>query len=72
MIAVSTQNCASPLAIQQRCAAIATVSLNPAEAAGLIDRGALLPGRRADIVRVRPDGDVPVVRGVWREGTRVA
>ena len=53
-------------------AAIATVSLNPAEAAGLTDRGALLPGRRADIVRVRPDGDVPVVRGVWREGTRVA
>ena len=52
--------------------AIATVSLNPAEAAGLTDRGAIEAGRRADLVQVRFDGDVPVVRGVWRQGRRVA
>ena len=52
--------------------AIAKVSRNPAEAVGLADRGAILAGRRADLVRVHLDGDVPVVRGVWREGRRVA
>ena len=52
--------------------AIAKVSLNPAEAVGLADRGAIVAGRRADLVRVHLDGDVPVVRGVWREGRRVA
>jgi alpha-D-ribose 1-methylphosphonate 5-triphosphate diphosphatase len=52
--------------------AIAKVSRNPAEAVGLTDRGAIEPGRRADLVRVHLDGDVPVVRGVWREGQRVA
>ena len=32
----------------------------------------LEPGKRADLVRVRYDGDVPVIRAVWREGVRVA
>ncbi|MBO9578485.1 MAG: amidohydrolase family protein, partial [Microbacteriaceae bacterium] len=59
------------------------VSTNPAAAVGLDDRGRLAPGLRADLVRVRPHLDapsaqhptgapVPVVRGVWREGSRVA
>ena len=52
--------------------AVAMVSKNPAEAAGLDDRGAVEPGRRADLVRVRLDDDIPVVRTVWREGERVA
>lgn len=52
--------------------AVAMVSRNPAEAAGLADRGAIEPGRRADLVRVRLDGEVPVVRTVWRTGMRVA
>ena len=52
-------------------AAIALVSLNPAQSAGLDDRGAILPGRRADLVRVHFDGEVPLVRTVWREGIRV-
>lgn len=52
--------------------AVAKVSKNPAEAVGLNDRGAIDPGRRADLVRVRVDGEVPVVRTVWREGRRVA
>lgn len=52
--------------------ALATVTANPARAAGLGDRGVLAAGRRADIVRVHVAGGVPVVREVWREGRRVA
>ncbi|BCH20446.1 alpha-D-ribose 1-methylphosphonate 5-triphosphate diphosphatase [Mesorhizobium sp. L-8-3] len=52
--------------------AVAMVSRNPAEAVGLTDRGVIEPGRRADLVRVRVDDHVPVVRTVWREGRRVA
>ncbi|ACA17324.1 phosphonate metabolism protein PhnM [Methylobacterium sp. 4-46] len=53
-------------------AAIATVTANPARATGLHDRGALRAGLRADLVRVRRAGGVPVVRQVWRGGERVA
>ncbi|UIJ72106.1 alpha-D-ribose 1-methylphosphonate 5-triphosphate diphosphatase [Aurantimonas sp. HBX-1] len=53
--------------------AIRLVTLNPADAVGLTDRGAIEGGRRADLVRVRThDGEPPVVRSVWREGNRVA
>jgi alpha-D-ribose 1-methylphosphonate 5-triphosphate diphosphatase len=52
--------------------AVAMVSKTPAEAVGLNDRGAIEPGRRADLVRVRVDEHIPVVRTVWREGRRVA
>jgi alpha-D-ribose 1-methylphosphonate 5-triphosphate diphosphatase len=52
--------------------AVAMVSKTPAEAVGLLDRGAIETGRRADLVRVRVDEHVPVVRTVWREGRRVA
>ena len=52
--------------------AVAMVSKNPAEAVGLADRGVIEPGRRADLVRVRVDEHIPVVRTVWREGRRVA
>ncbi len=52
--------------------AVAMVSKNPAEAVGLDDRGVIEKGRRADLVRVRVDEHVPVVRTVWREGHRVA
>ncbi|TKB23065.1 MAG: alpha-D-ribose 1-methylphosphonate 5-triphosphate diphosphatase, partial [Mesorhizobium sp.] len=38
----------------------------------LSDRGVIEPGRRADLVRVRVDQHVPVVRNVWRQGRRVA
>ncbi len=51
--------------------AIAMVSKKPAEATGLPDRGEIAIGRRADLVRVRVDHEVPVVRKVWREGLRV-
>jgi len=52
--------------------ALQKVTKIPAEAVGLTDRGALEVGRRADLVQVRMVGDVPIVRGVWREGYRVA
>jgi alpha-D-ribose 1-methylphosphonate 5-triphosphate diphosphatase len=52
--------------------AVATVSVTPAEAVGLDDRGALVAGRRADFLRVRVVDGHPVVREVWRGGQRVA
>ncbi|KZL20693.1 Alpha-D-ribose 1-methylphosphonate 5-triphosphate diphosphatase [Pseudovibrio axinellae] len=52
--------------------AVQKVTRIPAQAVGLSDRGALEEGRRADLIQVRMVGDVPIVRGVWREGYRVA
>jgi alpha-D-ribose 1-methylphosphonate 5-triphosphate diphosphatase len=51
--------------------AIRTVTLNPAIATGLTDRGSITPGKRADLVRVRVADHQPVVRAVWHEGRRV-
>lgn len=51
--------------------AIATVTANPADAAGLGDRGRIAPGLRADLVRVRMAHGVPLAREVWREGLRI-
>lgn len=51
---------------------IRLVSATPARAVGLEDRGRIAEGLRADVVRVRCDGGVPIVRSVWREGRRVA
>ncbi len=52
--------------------AVRTVTKTPAEAVGLPDRGEIVAGKRADLIRVHVAGDVPVVRSVWREGRRVA
>jgi len=52
--------------------AVRTVTKTPAEAVGLIDRGEIAIGKRADLIRVHLARDVPVVRSVWREGSRVA
>ncbi|MBO3758550.1 alpha-D-ribose 1-methylphosphonate 5-triphosphate diphosphatase [Ciceribacter sp. L1K22] len=52
--------------------ALAMVTSTPAKTVGLDDRGHIAPGLRADLVRVRRDHGVPVVRSVWREGERVA
>ncbi|HUH76058.1 MAG TPA: alpha-D-ribose 1-methylphosphonate 5-triphosphate diphosphatase, partial [Devosia sp.] len=52
--------------------ALATVTRNPANAAGLTDRGEIAIGKRADLVRVKLVGNLPVVRGVWRQGQRVS
>ena len=53
--------------------AIRLVTLNPAAAVGLGDRGEIAAGKRADLVRVRAfAGEPPVVSAVYREGRRVA
>ena len=52
-------------------AAMRTITLNPARAAGLDDRGAIEPHRRADLVQVCVRDGIPAVRRVWREGVRV-
>ena len=51
--------------------AVAMVSDNPARMSGLPDRGRLETGMRADLVRVRMHGTLPIVRQVWRAGERV-
>ena len=52
--------------------AVAMVTSAPATMAGLSDRGALRPGLRADVVRLRLHDGQPIVRAVWRAGERVA
>jgi alpha-D-ribose 1-methylphosphonate 5-triphosphate diphosphatase len=52
--------------------AVCTVTLNPARAAGLNDRGALSPGLRGDVIRVQNIKSTPLIRGVWSCGNRVA
>jgi len=52
--------------------AIRAVTKNPAESAGLDDRGEIAVGRLGDLVRVHLSPHHPVVRGVWRGGERVA
>jgi len=52
--------------------AVRTVTKTPAEAVGLVDRGEIVAGKRADVIRVHVGAGVPVVRSVWRAGQRVA
>lgn len=52
--------------------AVRSVTKNPAESAGLNDRGEITIGKRGDLVRIHRSPHHPVVRGVWREGHRVA
>ncbi|HVZ06348.1 alpha-D-ribose 1-methylphosphonate 5-triphosphate diphosphatase [Rhodopila sp.] len=51
--------------------AVAMVTDQPARMVGLTDRGRLEPGLRADLVRIRLLGALPVVRQVWHAGERV-
>lgn len=53
-------------------AAMATVSRAPAQTAGLLDRGRIAAGLRADFVRVAMIQNRPIVREVWCRGRRVA
>jgi alpha-D-ribose 1-methylphosphonate 5-triphosphate diphosphatase len=52
--------------------AVASVTATVAAAVGLHDRGAVAEGRRADLLRVRPIRGLPVLRGAWVGGERVA
>lgn len=51
---------------------IATASSAPARAAGLLDRGRIEIGARADLIRVARISGTPAVRGTWIQGQRVA
>ena len=50
--------------------AMAMVTRNMADMLGLIDRGRLRKGLRADILRFGLIGQTPVVRGLWSAGER--
>lgn len=50
----------------------AAVTSAPARAAGLTDRGRLAEGLAADLIRVRLIDGLPLLRGVWVGGRRVA
>ncbi|KQN78312.1 alpha-D-ribose 1-methylphosphonate 5-triphosphate diphosphatase [Devosia sp. Leaf64] len=52
--------------------AVALVTRNPAAAAGLVDRGEIAIGKRADLVRVSGQGRIPAVRSVLKQGVRVS
>jgi len=52
--------------------AMRVVSLNPARACGLHDRGQIAPGLRADLLRVSEVDGFPVMREVLVKGQRVA
>lgn len=51
--------------------AIATITVNPATAAGLNDRGEIAVGKRADLVRIKQNEHHPLIDGVWSGGKRV-
>jgi alpha-D-ribose 1-methylphosphonate 5-triphosphate diphosphatase len=51
---------------------VAKLSANPARMLGLMDRGLIAPGKRADLIQVTLAGKLPVVRQAWRYGERVA
>lgn len=51
---------------------IARVTAAPADAAALTDRGRLVPGLRADVIRFTLIGGAPVLRGTWLRGKRIA
>lgn len=51
--------------------AIRMISYNPAQTVGLTDRGEIAMGKRADLVRVKLVDNIPIIRTVWREGSRV-
>jgi alpha-D-ribose 1-methylphosphonate 5-triphosphate diphosphatase len=53
------------------CDAVAMITAAPAAMIGLIDRGRLATGLRADLVRVRVHDGMPVVRQVYLAGERV-
>lgn len=51
--------------------AMQLVTKRPAEAVGFHDRGEIAVGKRADLVHVRVEDGIPIVRTVWRQGRRV-
>lgn len=52
--------------------AVATASTNPARALHLADRGSIVEGMRADLIRVRDTRHGPIVINAWCGGRQVA
>ncbi len=52
--------------------AAAVVTSGPAKAAALTDRGVIETGKRADLIRVRVQGGLPILQGAWIAGRRGA
>ncbi|MEM6944805.1 MAG: alpha-D-ribose 1-methylphosphonate 5-triphosphate diphosphatase, partial [Pseudomonadota bacterium] len=52
--------------------AMDTVTRAPAHATGLLDRGQIAEGMRADLLSFQLVSGVPVLGGVWSAGRRVA
>jgi alpha-D-ribose 1-methylphosphonate 5-triphosphate diphosphatase len=50
-------------------AAISKVTSNIAKMVNLDDRGSLAIGKKADLLRVRLEDDLPVIRSIWKNGT---
>ena len=48
--------------------AVRLVTLNPAKAAGLIDRGEISVGKRADLIMIDTPAGLPQVSRVWLKG----
>lgn len=49
-----------------------TVTVTPARATGLNDRGRICQGLRADLIRFNLVSNLPSIKGVWRQGHRIA
>ena len=49
-------------------AAVAKITSNPAQIGNLADRGEIRLGNRADLIRLKLDHSIPVIRNVWRTG----
>jgi len=49
-----------------------TVTVTPARATGLNDRGCICQGLRADLIRFNLVSNLPSIKGVWRQGNRIA
>jgi alpha-D-ribose 1-methylphosphonate 5-triphosphate diphosphatase len=58
--------------IEDMARAMTTVTLAPARAVGLDDRGLIAEGLRADLVRFKLVDGTPIIRGVWSQGRQVA
>ena len=52
--------------------AVRTATLTPSKQVGLDDRGEIAVGKRGDLIRVHHSPHHPIVRGVWRLGSRVS
>jgi len=48
-----------------------TVTMAPADATGLTDRGCIRQGLRADLVQFNLVDSLPSIKGVWRQGHRI-